>query len=97
MGISVIEGREGSIYNDTPTFAFLYCNTRGVPFGPRFWDAEEALAVVEYITTVQGRDPRQMTPNDIWCVAENLRQLLGADWYDDFDVTDGLLVFEATT
>jgi hypothetical protein len=93
MGISVIEGREGSIYNDSRTFCFLFCNTSGIAFGPRFWDADEALAVEAHIRNRprhvdDPKDARGMTADEIGVVAENLRQARGAEWWHSFDEYD---------
>jgi hypothetical protein len=93
MGISVIEGREGSIDSEGATFCFLYCNTSGIPIGPRFWSADEALAVEAHIRerprhVDDPKDARGMTPAEIGVVAENLRQARGAEWWVGYDDRD---------
>lgn len=88
MGVSILEGREGGLFDRGPLRAVWFCNTTGRAFGPVWWSFEEAMAVLTHIEHGLLLDARSLEDGEAAAIAQRLLAERGEGWFESGDWDD---------
>ena len=71
MGVRILEGenQEGAV---------LYCSTVDWAFGPVFVDREDAQSFLDWLSTREDRDPRNLTEGELVVYFSDFRKVVSS-------------------